>query len=206
MLILSFAKGMGLGASLIMAIGAQNAFVLGQAIRQNHALLIALVCAFLDMILIFSGVLGLGALIKHDPLFLQLATFGGVAFLLVYGLLALRRAFRPGHLTAKRSPRIDSAAVAVMTTLAISLLNPHVYLDTVILLGSIGGQLPGKQPLIFAAGASTASLLWFASLALAGRFMAPYLSEDKHWQRLDIVIGLTMWTIAASLLYGYINR
>lgn len=206
MWVLPYLKGMGLGASLIMAIGAQNAFVLGQAMRRNHALVIAMVCACLDVLLIFAGVLGLGILIKSDPLFVTVATFGGATFLFIYGFLALRRALAPGHLNVDRNPRIESASTAVATALAISLLNPHVYLDTVVLLGSIGGQLPGKQPLIFAAGASTASLLWFSSLALAGRFMAPYLSEDKHWQRLDVVIGLTMWTIAISLLHGYFTR
>ncbi len=197
---LPYIKGMGLGASLIMAIGAQNAFVLTQSVRRNHAVTIAAVCCALDTVLIFAGVLGLGALIKSRPVFLSIATYGGAAFLLIYGFLAFRRARSDGHLSAGKSRGFNGVAGAVAATAAISLLNPHVYLDTVILLGSIGGQLPGIEPLIFALGASTASVLWFMSLALLGRFMAPVLSQDKHWKRLDIVIGLTMWTIAFTLL------
>ena len=202
MWVIPYVKGMGLGASLIMAIGAQNAFVLGQAMRKNHAVVIAFVCALLDTVLIFAGVFGLGVLIKSNQLFLDIATFGGVAFLAVYGFMAFRRAMQPGHLSASGKQGIRTVRAAIATTLALSLLNPHVYLDTVVLLGSIGGQLPGSQGIIFALGASTASFLWFMSLAFGGRLLAPWLSEDKHWKRLDIFIGLTMWTIAGSLLYS----
>ncbi len=205
MWLVPYFKGMGLGAGLIIAIGAQNAFVLGQAVRKNYAVLIATVCAMLDSILIFAGVFGLGALIKTSPVFLAIATFGGVLFLSIYGFLAFRRAMSPSHLSAGPATGIHTAKAAIATTLALSLLNPHVYLDTVVLLGSIGGQLPGTQSVIFALGASTASLLWFMTLAFAGKLVAPYLSEDKHWKRMDIVIGITMWAIAASLLYSHFN-
>lgn len=201
-----FFKGMGLGASLIIAIGSQNAFVLGQAMRKNHALLIALCCAAIDAVLIFAGVLGLGALVKNSPTFLIIATFGGALFLAIYGFTALKRALKPSHLTASHHTHISTATGAIVTTLALSLLNPHVYLDTVVLLGSIGGQLPGNQPLIFALGATTASFLWFMGLAAGGKLVAPFLQEDKHWQRLDALIGLTMWAIALSLINGYFNR
>lgn len=202
MYLLAYLKGMGLGGSLIMAIGAQNAFVLGQAIRKNHAVPTSLTCASLDAVLIFAGVFGLGALIKSSPLFLDIATFGGVAFLAVYGFLAFRRAFQPGHLSASDDGVIRTVRAAIATTLALSLLNPHVYLDTVVLLGSIGGQLPQSQAIIFALGATTASFLWFMSLAFGGRLLAPWLSQDKHWKRLDMFIGATMWTIGGSLLYS----
>ncbi len=200
-----FFKGMGLGASLIIAIGAQNAFVLGQAMRKNYAFLVALCCAALDAMLIFAGVLGLGTLIKSSPIFLLIATFGGALFLFAYGFIALKRALNPAHLTASRHKHIATATGAILTTVALSLLNPHVYLDTVVLLGSIGGQLPGNQSLIFALGASTASFLWFMALAIGGKFVAPFLQEDKHWQRLDVLIGLTMWSIAATLIIGHFN-
>lgn len=200
-----FFKGMGLGASLIIAIGAQNAFVLGQAIRKNYALTIALCCAAIDAILIFAGVIGLGAVIKSSPMFLLIAPFGGALFLFIYGFMALKRAMQPTHLSASRHKAIATIRGAILTTMALSLLNPHVYLDTVVLLGSIGGQLPANQALIFALGATTASFLWFLGLALGGKFVAPFLKEDKHWQRLDAFIGLTMWIIAASLIVGYIN-
>ncbi len=198
---LPFVKGMGIGASLIIAIGSQNAYLLTQSLNGNYALLIAAVCSLLDALLIFAGVLGLGSLIKSNPQFLIFATWGGAAFLFAYGLMAFKRALSPGHLETGVGKQLSAAAV-ISTTLAISLLNPHVYLDTVVLVGSVGGQLPGNQPIYFAAGASTASLIWFMSLALAGRILAPYLTDEKHWRRLDILVGITMWVIAVSLIRG----
>jgi len=197
---LSFLTGAGLGASLIIAIGAQNAFLLGQAIRGNHALSVALTCSIVDAVLIALGVWGLGAFIEQSPRLLSAITLGGAVFLFIYGLLAFKRALQPQALqTDKKSPKSSLRSV-ITTTLALSLLNPHVYLDTVLLLGSIGARLPGQGPILFASGAICASFAWFLTLGLSGKLLAPVLSRPVHWQRLDLVIGTIMWIIAISLL------
>ncbi|MEE9320569.1 MAG: LysE/ArgO family amino acid transporter [Granulosicoccus sp.] len=201
---LTVLKGAGLGASLIIAIGVQNAFVLSQALRGNFALTIALVCALVDAILIALGVWGLGAFIERQPALLTAITLSGAAFLFIYGILAFRRALSPGQLDANSQQTFASRGSAVLTTLALSLLNPHVYLDTVLLLGSIGGQLPGREPLLFAIGAIGASFGWFFALATGGKVLAPVLSSARQWQRLDALIGIIMWAIAWSLLRRYI--
>ncbi|MDO6461807.1 LysE/ArgO family amino acid transporter [Granulosicoccaceae sp. 1_MG-2023] len=197
----AFLQGAGLSGGLIMAIGAQNAFVLEKAIRNHHPLLIALICSSIDAILICAGVIGLGILIREVPYLIPLATWGGALFLIVYGVRALQRARSPGSLRAADSKAIAPARrTLVLATLAISLLNPHVYLDTVILLGSVGGQLPGRQPLAFIAGAALMSVCWFFTLALAGKRLAPFFAEEKHWRRLDMLVGLTLLTIALTLI------
>lgn len=177
-----FLKGMGIGASLIMAIGSQNAFVLSSALRKQHAFVIASVCVLIDVALIFSGVLGLGALISAAPMLIVLASYFGAAFLFVYGALAFRRAFSPQGMAAT-SVKTMTVTAAIATTTALSLLNPHVYLDTVVLLGSIGGQLPDNQPIWFALGASVASALWFLTLVVGGKVLAPWFNSDKSWQK-----------------------
>ena len=192
-------KGMGIGASLIMAIGSQNVFVLSSALRGQHALVIGLVCVCIDIFLIYCGVLGLGALIKEMPILIDLASYFGALFLFTYGSLSFRRAFKPQGLATNNVKKMTVLA-AITTTAALSLLNPHVYLDTVVLLGSIGGQLPGSEPLWFALGASIASVLWFATLVVGGKALAPWFKNDKSWQKLDVLVGCTMWVIAGFLL------
>jgi len=157
-------------------------------------------------VLIVLGVWGLGEFIKRSPQLLSAITLGGTLFLFVYGLIAFRRALSPGRLQAAEQRRFAAAAPAIMTTLAISLLNPHVYLDTVLLLGSVGGQLPGSQSVAFAAGAVTGSFAWFFTLAIGGRALAPVLNSERHWQRLDVLIGLIMWAIAASLFWSFLQQ
>lgn len=194
-----FVKGVGLGASLIIAIGSQNAFVLSNALRKQHTLTIASVCIVIDVVLIFSGVYGLGSLIQMFPFLIYIAKYCGALFLIVYGGLAMKRAFNPQGLSTDNVKKI-SVKSAVLVTMALSLLNPHVYLDTVILLGSIGGQLPDGQSFWFALGASVASICWFLVLALAGVVLAPWFKSAKSWQKLDAFIAVTMWVIAAFLL------
>jgi len=194
-----FLKGMGIGASLIMAIGTQNAFVLSSALRKQHAFVVGSVCVVIDVILIFSGVLGLGALITAVPVLIVLASYFGAAFLFVYGAIAFRRALSPKGL-ATNSVKAMTVAAAIATTTGLSLLNPHVYLDTVILLGSIGGQLPDNQPIWFALGASVSSALWFLILVVGGKALAPWFNSEKSWQKLDILVGSTMWVIAMLLI------
>ncbi|MEH6444511.1 MAG: LysE family transporter [Oceanospirillaceae bacterium] len=194
-----FIKGLGIGVSLIMAIGSQNAFVLSSAIRKQHAYMIGFVCIVIDIALIYSGVLGLGIIIKEQPILVTLASYFGAAFLIVYGFWAFRRALAPQGL-AQQSIQKMSLLAAVSSTAALSLLNPHVYLDTVVLLGSIGGQLPGNEPLWFAFGASVGSVLWFTLLVVGGVALAPWFKSEKSWQKLDILVGITMWVIAAFLI------
>lgn len=203
---LAFLTGAGLGASLIIAIGAQNAFVLGQALRGNYALTVALTCSLVDAALIALGVWGLGAFIERSPALLATITLGGALFLFAYGAMAFNRARKPTALQSQQKAMFTRASTVIGTTLALSLLNPHVYLDTVLLLGSIGGRLPGNEPMLFAAGAMSASFIWFIALATGGKLLAPVLSHPRHWQRLDIIIGIIMWSIAASLLKSYLQQ
>lgn len=191
-------KGMFTGGSLIIAIGAQNAFVLAQGLRRQYHWLIAALCALIDLTLITLGMLGLGALLSQSQLLMDIALWGGIAFLLVYGAQSLKAALKPGALEASES-RITSRKAAVMTTLAVSLLNPHVYLDTVILLGSIGNQVTSDLRPWFTLGAVSASIIWFFSLGLGARWLAPLFRKPVAWRVLDCVVGLVMWSIAWTL-------
>jgi L-lysine exporter family protein LysE/ArgO len=199
MSVTALAKGFGMGAGLIVAIGSQNAFVLTSALRKQHVLIVAALCIAIDITLILAGVWGLGALIQRFPVLLTVASWGGAAFLFTYGWLAFRRALKPSQLDAN-TEAATSLKVAVLTTLALSLLNPHIYLDTVILLGSIGGQLPKPEPVWFALGACLASLIWFSLLAWGGQRLAPWFANPLSWRILDVIVGVTMWAIAISLL------
>lgn len=199
--ITAFIKGMGIGGSLIMAIGAQNAFVLRQGLQRQYVLTSALVCIICDVLLIALGAAGVGALIAGDPDLYAYAKWGGAAFLIWYGLRSARAAWRPVGLTVDAKPLAPPRHAAVITSaLAFSLLNPHAYLDTVVLLGSIGGQEIGIGRVLFAAGAMLASFLWFMCLGFGARYAAPLFSKPNAWRVLDGVIALVMFAIAASLL------
>ena len=198
----AFFKGLLTSAGLIIAIGAQNAFVLTQGLRRQYHWPIAWVCSLLDATLILLGIAGMGVLISQSPLLLDIVTWGGVLFLLAYGFRALRSAFHSESLQLAGGG-ITSFKSALLTTLALSLLNPHVYLDTVVLLGSIGGSYPLEQRYWFAAGASLASFLWFFSLSLGARWLAPLFRKPMAWRILDGLVCLMMWGIAATLV---INR
>ena len=195
-----FVKGLGTGYGLIIAIGAQNVFVLSQGLKNHYPITVAAICSVIDALLIIVGVAGMGALISGDQRLLTLAAWGGALFLAVYGLLALRRALRPQALQADADQQRSSLQTVVMTALAVSLLNPHVYLDTVVLLGSIGGQYPQSGKIWFATGAVLASLSWFFCLSLGAKWLAPILNKPLAWRILDGIICLIMWIIAVSLL------
>ncbi|WP_417430576.1 LysE/ArgO family amino acid transporter [Kiloniella sp.] len=195
-----FLKGMGIGAGLIIAIGAQNAYVLTQGLRRNNQYLIAALCSLIDALLITIGVAGMGVLITSNPLLLDFAVWGGALFLFVYGLKAFRSALNPDVLTAEQDRGPDTLIKAVLTTLAVSLLNPHIYLDTVILLGSIGGQYPAETRIWFGLGAVVSSFVWFFSLSLGAQWLAPLFKRPIAWRILDSFIGIVMWTIAISLV------
>ncbi len=192
--------GFALGGTLIIAIGAQNAFVLRQGLRREHVGPIVAFCAGADALLMAAGVAGLGALIGERPALAWALTAGGAAFLTVYGLRALWRARRPAALQAAgEAPRLSLAA-ALAQTAAFTLLNPHVYLDTVLLVGAVGSQQPLAARPAFVGGAALASFVWFGALGYGARGLAPLFARPRAWQVLDAVIGATMLGIAGLLL------
>src|SRR3954451_2837788 len=176
--------GLGLGLSLIVAIGAQNAFVLRQGLRLEHVGAVVAVCAVSDAVLICAGVLGAGALLLAHPDLLTVVCFGGAAFLLTYGVLAARRALRPADVLAADASGVRTGlAVTVLTCLALTWLNPHVYLDTVVLLGSMASTF-GDHRWQFAAGAGVGSLLWFAGLGYGARLLRRVFAQPSSWRLL----------------------
>lgn len=196
-----FLQGLGTGAGLIIAIGAQNAFVLNQGLARNHHLVVALICAVSDALLITLGLSGMGIVLAGDPRLALWATWLGAGFLFWYGLRSFRSALRSGSLGAQGRARMGLGAT-VAATLAVTFLNPHVYLDTVLLLGSIGGRYPEAQRVFFGAGAATASLAWFLTLGLGARLLLPFFRRPGSWAVLDALVGVTMWGVAASLVTG----
>jgi L-lysine exporter family protein LysE/ArgO len=196
-------SGFALGGGLIVAIGAQNAYLLRMGLARQHVGLLAATAAALDGLLIVAGLLGLGALIKANPALAQAMRWGGALFLLGYGLLAAKRAWQGGSLETQGAvANAVSARAALGTLLGLSLLNPHVYLDTVVLVGAIGARHAGSAKAWFGLGAVTASVVWFFSLAYGARFLAPWLATRRAWQVLDGLIALTMLALAASLILG----
>jgi len=212
---LSVFSGLGLGLSLIVAIGAQNVFVLRQGIRREHVLPVVLVCALSDALLIAAGVAGLGVVISAAPWIVVIARWAGAVFLLAYGILAARRALRggeelhvddatsvapasPGLATTTTSTRTALAPV-LLTVLALTWLNPHVYLDTVLMLGSIAAT-HGDDRWLFAAGAIAASILWFTALGFGARHLGRWLRTTRSWRILDGIIAVVMVAIAISLV------
>ena len=187
------------GAVLIIAIGAQNSFVLRQGIRREHVLAIVVVCASADALLIASGIAGLGVLIESVPVVIDVARYGGAAFLFAYGIVAARRAMQPHQLEV--DSRVGLSFGAAMTTcLAFTFLNPHVYLDTVILLGSLANQREGVGRWIFCGGAATASFAWFFALGYGARLLGPLFSKPVAWRVLDSLISAIMVGLGLTLL------
>jgi L-lysine exporter family protein LysE/ArgO len=199
MMITPFIQGFGAGGGLIVAIGAQNAFVLSQSVRGNHHLIIALVCILCDAVFITAGIAGFGASVAANPSLSQWVAWGGAGFLFVYGCGSLRSAIQGGSLETNHRA-VQSLRAAIMTTLAVTLLNPHFYLDTVILLGGISSQFHGDNRIIFWAGAISASTFWFTSLSLGGQMLAPVFKRQISWRILDTLVCATMWIIALSLI------
>lgn len=196
----AFFKGIGLGGGLIVAIGSQNAFLLRQGIKREYVLTCIAICVLCDITLIGAGVAGMGQLIVAAPALLLWLKMAGAAFLFIYGIRAARSAWKPAAMTAGDAAPLTSHGAVIAAMLAFSLLNPHVYLDTVILLGSIGGQQSGNGRLYFALGAMLASAAWFSSLGWGARYLAPLFSRPGAWRMLDSVIAVVMWSIALSLL------
>ncbi len=196
----AFGRGFGIGFSLIAAIGAQNAYVLTRGILHNHHFVVGLVCSVIDVGLITAGIIGMGRLVQAWPeLFTGLTVFGAL-FLFVYGCLSFRRML--GSATLNTDRKKVSLKVAVLTVVALSLLNPHVYLDTVVLLGSISLQEQADNRLSFGIGACVASFVWFFCLALGGQWMQRWFQTPAAWQILDGLVGVIMWSLAWMLIRG----
>ena len=189
--------GFAASLSLIVAIGAQNAFVLRQGVRDEHVLPVVMVCAASDLALIVAGVAGVGALVTSHPQVMTVARYGGAAFLIGYGLLAARRAIRPQVMTPSEDGPARLSAV-LSTCLALTFLNPHVYLDTVVLLGTLANR-QGEARWLFAAGAATASVVWFFGLGFGARRLAGLFATPGTWRVLDGLIAVVMLALGFSL-------
>ncbi|MET9487569.1 MULTISPECIES: LysE/ArgO family amino acid transporter [unclassified Nocardia] len=185
--------------SLIVAIGAQNAFVLRQGIRREHVLAVVAVCALSDVALITIGVAGFGAVVHAAPIVLTLAKYGGIAFLLGYAALAAKRAFSASALSAGGGTPIALGA-AIATCLAVTWLNPHAYLDTMVLLGSFASTYASPDRWFLAAGAMVGSMIWFIALGFGARLLGPLFAKPMAWRVLDSVIALVMTGLAIGLL------
>lgn len=193
----AYLAGLGTGLSLIVAIGAQNAFVLKQGLMRRHVLATVAFCALSDGVLIVAGVLGAGAIAARAPWFLETMRWGGAAFLLAYGARSLRAAWRGGAvLRAGEGATSLGATLAVLA--ALTWLNPHVWLDTVVLLGGVSAGFGDRGA--FALGAVTGSVLFFAALGYGARWLSPVFARPGAWRVLDLCVGLVMWTIALGLV------
>lgn len=193
--------GFSLGFSLILAIGAQNAFVLRQGLKREHVFAICLTCAVSDAILVAAGIAGFGWIATGAPWIDPVFRYGGVAFLAWYGAVNFRSAWKGGESLEASGNGNKTLMQSMAVCLALTWLNPHVYLDTLVLLGSISTRY--ENSLAFGSGAVLASFVFFFGLGYGARFLAPFFARERSWQILDLVIGLTMWFIALSLI---INR
>lgn len=194
----SFIPGFLLSLSLILAIGAQNAFVLRQGLRREHVFWVCLTCAITDALLIAAGVAGFGALAEAVPWFETAMRYGGAAFLLAYGTRAAWSAWRGGEVLEAAGASVQSLKRTILTLLAITFLNPHVYLDTLVLVGSVSAQYPDRTA--FAVGAIAASAIFFFILGYGARLLQPVFAKPVSWRILDALIAVTMWSIGVALL------
>ena len=194
----SYLNGLLVAVGLIMALGTQNAFVLAQSLRREHHLPVAAFCVVCDALLVAAGVFGLATILAQNPVLLSVARWGGAVFLLWYGTQALRRAFANSSLEQSAGQTARSLKAVMLSALAVTLLNPHVYLDTVLLIGSLGAQqsVPGA----YVIGAASASLLWFFTLALGAAWLAPWLARPGTWRLLDLLVAVMMYTVAVQLI------
>lgn len=203
----TFTQGVAISGGLIVAIGAQNAFVLKQGLLKNHIFWVALTCFLCDFVLMSAGVLGFGSLISQSAQATMALSLIGALFLAVYGARALMSAWRGGSLlstdnqSCHQNQKVNNSRLAIIaTTLALTLLNPHVYLDTVVILGGVAASLDFEQKLVFLAGALVVSAAWFFGLGFGARLLTPLFAKAITWRILDALIALVMWSIAISLL------
>jgi len=194
-----FFTGLATGLALIVAIGSQNAYVLRQGILREHVLPIVAFCALSDALLIAAGIGGAGVLVRGNEPLMQLTRWGGALFLASYGALAARRAWQGSQMQLGQGSGVTLAR-ALTACFGFTFLNPHVYLDTVVLLGSMANQRPYAGRWLFGAGAAWGSVLWFSALGFCARYLAPLFATVRTWRVLDGLIALTMWTLASTLL------
>jgi len=199
----AFLEGVLLGGGLIIAIGAQNAYVLRQGLLRNHVFWLCLFCALSDALLIGFGVAGFGAFVSSSPGLLRIVALSGAAFLIWYGITAFRRALHPGILEASVAER-PSLRQALAAAAAFTFLNPHVYLDTVVLVGGYSAQFRDTARLAFGIGAATASFVWFFGLGYGARLLEPVFRRPLAWRVLDTLIGLVMVALAVKLILPYL--
>ncbi len=198
-----YAKGLFLGASLIIAIGLQNAFILRQGLKKKYVFISALTASTCDAALITAGVLGFGTLVSNAPFIIPFIRWAGALFLFIYGCICFKNALKIKTLLssqAENAVKKETAFEAVVVLLGVSLLNPHVYLDTVVLLGGLSASYGETGKFWFGYGAVTASFVWFFSLAYGARLLAPVFQKPIAWKIFDIIIGITMWGIGLSLI------
>lgn len=200
-MLLSYLTGLGASLGLIVAIGAQNAFVLRQGIKREWILAVVLVCALSDGALIFSGVAGVGAAVQGAPVLLQVIRWVGVAFLVTYGFFAAKRALHPGALRAAEGRGNGTLWAAIATTLALTWLNPHVYLDTLVLLGSLANA-QGDGRWAFGFGAEAASALWFPLIGYGARSLSDFFAKPAAWRGLDGFVTVLMGALAGMLAFS----
>lgn len=196
-----YVTGLMMGLSLIVAIGAQNAFVLRQGLRNEHVFAVCLACGLSDTLLIVLGVTGFRQVAAFMPWLDPLMRYGGAAFLILYGARSLYSALRSSGALAAGEGRSSGFGKTLATCLALTWLNPHVYLDTVVLLGTISTRFPGRE-VSFTAGAVTASMLFFFSLGYGATWLRPIFAKPASWRALETLIAFTMWMIASKLLSG----
>ena len=195
-----YLTGLLLGGSLIIAIGSQNAFVLKQGLLKSHVFLICLICAVSDAVLITLGTSGVGKIIENHPDWLKAITWFGAAYLFTFGVSSFRSALSNQTLQASAQSSSQNTKTVISTVLALTFLNPHVYLDTVLLIGSIASPYNNADRLSFTLGAISASFIWFFSLGYGARFLIPLFNKPSAWKVLNITIGLVMWWIAYQLI------
>ncbi|MGR5196321.1 LysE/ArgO family amino acid transporter [Vibrio rotiferianus] len=200
-------QGFGLGATMIIPIGAQNAYVLNQGIKRQHHLTTATICSLLDMLFISLGIFGGGAILSQNEILLTSVTLGGIAFLSVYGLLSLKSAFKSADASESKGEVVARGRrTVILGALAVTVLNPHLYLDTVVILGSIGGQFEGNDRIAFAMGTIMASFVWFYTLSLGAAKLGPTLSKPKVKKGIDIAVAAMMFTIAFVLANELVTK
>ncbi|QHI95579.1 LysE family transporter [Aristophania vespae] len=191
------------GAGLIMAIGAQNAFILRQGIQRNFVWLVVAICSLGDIVLIFSGVAGMGHLVRTWPVILPVLRFAGAAFLAIYGLMAARRAIIGADALKPANESAGSRKKVLLTCMAFTFLNPHVYLDTMVLVGSLSTHYAGAGKWMFGLGACIASVVWFTALTFGARFLQPIFRKPAAWQLLDAATALFMLFLSAVLIFNF---
>jgi L-lysine exporter family protein LysE/ArgO len=197
--VIAFSSGILSGLALIIAIGAQNAFVIRQGLQRQHVLTVVLFCAISDALLIAAGTAGLGKAIESSPEVLEIVRWFGVTYLIFFGLKSLRSAFRHNTLTLEQG-NLVSRKRTILTVLGLTFLNPHVYLDTVIFLGSIANQFPADK-WFFSAGAMTASFLWFFFIGFGSKMAARFMVKVIFWKVLDLAVAIIMFTLATYLTF-----